>query len=324
MRCVSLFAAVVFICGVISAPADTFRLEGQAFHPSAPVTWKAAVKGLPDNFAVYKVVPKQFSKETIARILEIADFKTTSMKLTPDQKTMQWRARDKNGTLIRSLDISPTTGWITYFNGSTEAPSSQDAEGVPSYDQVDSLALDYLRQLGGDTNQLSLRPCSRTNRGRSLYKKRGGDLIREDKTMRGAMYSRQLEGIRINGSGGRGGLWIEFGNHAKLARLDLNWRSLESDMRYRTATAKEMVSRIKNGEAIVPEEDLINLNAVTKTKKLTVTKVTPYYWGGVGGADQKWVYPFAELEVNADSPEGGYVTFTLFCPILSDKLVETK
>lgn len=318
-----LAGLLVVALATASSPAGSLRLEGQAFHPDAAISWAAPLKGVPESFIVYKVVPKQFSKEIIARMLKIADFKPFSMKLLPDKRTMQWRARDENGTLIRSLEINPTAGWITYFNSKAEAPSTKAAEGVPSYEEVDKLAMDYLRQLGGDTNQLALSPRSRMSGGRSSYKKQGGDLIREETTMRGTMYARQIDGIRICSAGGRGGLMIDFGNHAKVGRLDLNWRTLQPGQRYRTASAKEIVALIKGGKAVLPEQN-VDLNALSQARKFTITKVTPYYWGELGGESQDEVYPFAELEVKADFADANSITFTLFCPILRDQTVEKK
>lgn len=314
---------MVVALAATSSPAESFRLEGEAFRPDASVAWAASMRGLPESLVVYRVVPEQFSKEIIARTLEIADFKPVTMKLSPDKRTMQWRARDENGTLIRSLDITPTAGWITYVNTKTEAPSTKAAEGVPTYDEVDKLAMDYLRQFGGDTNQLALRPCSRTNRGRSTYKKRDGDLIGEDVTERGAMYARQIDGIRVNGTGGRGGLWMDFGNHAKVARLDLNWRTLQPLQRYRTASTKEIVALIKSGKAVLPQQD-VDPNAISQAKKFTITKITPYYWGEGGGAPQDEVHPFAELAVVGDLEGTNKITFDIFCPILTDKIVDGK
>jgi hypothetical protein len=298
-----------------ASPTDQFRLEGAAFHTDASIDWQASTKELPATLMVYKVVPKQFSKEIITRMLEIADFTSATMKLSADQKSMEWRYRDENGSLTRSLDIAPTMGMIHYFNTKAEAPSTTLAEGVPTYDEVDRLALDYLHKLGGDTNQLALRPCSRTSGGRSTYKKRGGDLITEETIMRGAMYSRQIDGIRINGPGGRGGLCIDFGDQAKVAKLDLNWRNLHAYQRYRVVSSKQIIRLIKAGKTKLPEQD-VDLAALSRAKKLTVTKLTPYYWGEGGGAAQEFTYPFAQLAITADLGGTNKMTFDLFCPII--------
>jgi hypothetical protein len=313
----SLFLGGAAFC----APAEAFQLEGARFRTDASISCTAPTKDLPQAVIIYKVLPQQFSNEIVSRMLKIADFSPAQMRLSADKKTMQWRHRDENGTLTRSLDIAPSLGAITYFNTKTEAPSSRQAEGVPSFDEVDRLALDYLGQLGCDTNQLALRPVSRTDNHRTLYKKRGGELIMDDFTSRGGMYTRKIDGLLFNGHAGRGGLWIEFGDHAKVARLDLNWRTLRPYQRYRAATSKQIIKSVRAGRATLPEQD-VDPNVGSEAKKLTITQITPHYWGDAAGTDQHFVYPFAQLSVTADLEGTNKTSFDLFCPIIEGVPIE--
>ena len=53
-------------------------------------------------------------------------------------------------------------------------------------------------------------------------------------------------------------------------------------------------------------------------KTLTIKSVTPAYWGGIGFEQQKFVYPFAVLEVDADLGHS-VVPFELNCSVLADE-----
>ena len=137
-------ALCLFVCASFPSLADSLRLEGEDFKPSAKVVW-AATNTIPPSLAVYRVVPRQFSNESISNFLKIVSFKPATMKVSPDKQTMSWQGNSENGTLVRSLDIMPSSGCINYFNTAVALDDPKHpVTGVPSYEEVETLAAHYL------------------------------------------------------------------------------------------------------------------------------------------------------------------------------------
>ena len=314
--------AIVLWVGIgFSSPAGPFRLAGEPFHPNARLVW-AATNKIPTSIMVYKVVPGQFSNEVLSNLLRITLFKPVNMNLSTDRRTLSWRYHEPDGGLVRSLDVAPGLGWIHYINTEVKRDdSNHPVTGVPGYEEVDKLAAQYLHLLGGDSNQLCWQPKWRTELDSSSYDKRpwkGGRVVQQQVLLRGVMLCREIDGIRFCGSGGgRGGIFIAFGNHAKLSDLQLNWRNLQAFQRCQTLTEDKIMKLIKAGKAVVPDPESTDLTELPNAKKLTIASLTPYYWGEIGGVQQDFVYPFAELQITADLTGTNTLTFVLDCPILS-------
>ena len=306
----------------LASPADSLRLEGESYQPTVRIIW-AVTNQIPQSLMIYKVIPQQFSNTAISNLLKMASFKPATMKLSSDKKTMSWRAYEDEGRrLVRSLDIAPACGYISY-NDYQAAPISSTAPpvNVPTYEKVEKLTMECLRQLGGDTNQISWRPKSRTLGHRTLYNKppwKGGHETNEQIEMRGVILCRQIDGIRFCGPGGRGGISIDFGNNAKVSRLELSWRNLQPYKRYKTTSQKEIVTMIKKGKAVLPFPQDADLTDLPQAKKLTITKITPYLWGEIGPASQDFVYPFTEFQMTADLGGTNTLNFVLDCPVIDE------
>ena len=313
---IHLAIAAIALAVQVASPAD-FRLEGAAVKSDASISWSSVTNRLPETIWVYKVLPQTFTKETMARAMEIAGFTPLSMKTSADKKTMRWQFRDEKGTLQRGLEICPSRGWISLFNYQTEQTGSTQSEGVPSFDRVDELALRYLKDFGGDTNQLSFHPRYCTDKKRSVYGHKNGPELFEDVTMRGCMYSRQIDGISFIGKSSCGGLWIELGNQEKVGRLNLLWRNLQPDKKYRTASFRQMAKFIKNGEARLPDQDF-DPQALASAKKIAVNEVVLHYSGVPGEADQSVAFPFAELHAKVVLEDSQSADCILYCPVLAD------
>lgn len=134
--------------------------------------------------------------------------------------------------------------------------------------------------------------------------------------MRGVMYARQIDGIRLLGAGGRGGLGIDFGANGKIALLEFDWRNLASYRSYNSPDSNAIVSSVINGKARISVE---NPEIPTDVKKLTITKITPYYMSATSGAPEDFIFPFLNVEVSATISETNITTFYLDCPAFSEK-----
>jgi hypothetical protein len=303
----------------VSFPAEALRLEGEHYKPSVPVVWDQPATNLPSSIMVYKVVPQQLSEEIFSNLLTLGSFTTKTMKLSADKKTMSWRRYEGEGARLNySLDIAPVYGFIEYHDYVVTRNWTNTPHGVPSRQEVEKLALDYLQRLGGDTNQLSFRRHSGTEGTRSRYDKTAKKYTGESVYKRGTMYARQIDGIRFAGEGWRG-LAIDFSNDAKISSLELNWRNLQPLERRRTATKGELLSWIRDGRGVIPLTQNANLDELAQAKKLTVTGITPYYLSTTAGTPQGLMYPFAELDMVADLAGTNTLAFQIDCPILTDE-----
>jgi len=286
-------------------------------NTDASISWSGVTNRLPATVWVYKVLPQTFTKETMARAMEVAGFTPLSMKTSKDKKTMQWEYRDDKDTLQRGLEICPSRGFISLFNYQAEHKGSTPSEGVPSFVRVDALALEYVKLFGGDSNQLSFHPRYCTDQKRSVYSKKNGPEMFEDVTIRGCMYARQIDGISFVGKSTCGGLWIELGDHEKVKKLALLWRNFQPDKKYRVASFRQMAKFIHAGQATVPEQDF-DPQGLAAAKKIVVNAIVLHYSGVPGDTDQSVAFPFAELHTKVTLENSSSADCILYCPVLGE------
>ena len=288
--------------------AQMLQLEGEPYQPNAPIIW-SATNQLPADMAVYKIEPQRLSKDAISNALAIASFKPITMRPSPDKETMHWQ--EGREVLSRSLDIMPSVGLIKYYNRNALSDLKHPATGVPTFEEVERLALLHAQKLGADTNELAVKSESLTEGKNTFLDKRGGKEIRKEVYMRGVMFPRQLEGIRFLGAGGRGGFSIEFGNNAHISSFELNWLHFKLQKRFKTASRERIIAWITEGRAVKPYEG----EETGPAKRIAITKIVPLYLGETGNTQQDLMYPFAELEMVAET-ETNKTTFHLRCPII--------
>ena len=59
----------------LSLPAETYRLEGEPYHTSAPIVWSDSATNIPSSVRVYKVIPQQFSMSWLSNVVSLEHFK---------------------------------------------------------------------------------------------------------------------------------------------------------------------------------------------------------------------------------------------------------
>ena len=276
------------------------------------MTWDAPTDALPNRITIYQTVPQRLSDMAISNVLAIGSFKRTDGKLSKDGKTMRWQDATKNPT--RTLEITPGLGLIRYSNNKAIADMGAAIHDVPDERATEQLALDYALRVEAATNQLAFHPRFGTDEKRSHFARDGKATYEDIVAMRGLMFSRQIDGIRFAGASGRGGFAIEFGNDAKVSKLHLNWCSLKPVSEEQTATPSKILSWVQNGSAVL-SADSPSLDE--PPRRLTVKKITPLYLGGIAGESSKRIYPFALLDVVAETGNGSNMVFYLNCPIIS-------
>ena len=132
---------------------------------------------------------------------------------------------------------------------------------------------------------------------------------------RGVFLSRQLDGISFFSGDEQGdgaeGFFIEFGGYGEIRSFSLCWSNVQRCKNVRTADPQEIINNIETHKIIVlPDVDEENyfgrLGKLANAKKLSITKITPFYIKGIFGevptndAPSKLVTPLAELDAIAD------------------------
>jgi hypothetical protein len=296
----SRFLVIVVSFIYLSSLADLFRPEAEHFHPNVPIVW-AVTNKLPSHVEVYETVQTNFSNAALSNAMAMGSFKP--IDISSQSKDLIIFESRKNTVLVRCLKISQPQGSVDYFKSQTNYAS---IHGVPSFDETKRLALEYLRLFGGDTNQVSLKPSSRTEQTVSSYDKRGGTMTNKAVSARGIILSRSLNGIDCSDS-----LFIEFGNDATVIMLKLNWRYLKPHELIKTPGKNEILNMLKAGKAAV----LPNVNGddvPADARSFRIVEATPVY--RLQNAKDV-VYPFTDFEVIAESKTNA-ASFYIECPLV--------
>ncbi len=265
------------------------------------ITWLAPTNHLPTKVWIYKVVPAKFSESQISNLLGICQFKAVDRKRVPldypvkDKHLLHFEDKDET----RYLDIAPTLGFIQYYDSTAKALGREPVEKVPSEEQSLDLTLKILSKLGIPADQFATKPNSkelkvlRTRGERGGIDKKTGTELSRIVDSRGVILIRQVDGISFTGLGTSGGVRSVFGNHGKIAELQINWRNLQQDRSCTMPTAGEFLKQIKQGSTMLAPQSQIEVEQI---QKLAITKVTLSYLGALGDEPQDMIYPFASLD----------------------------
>lgn len=287
---------------------------------NAEIVWRAATNHLPASLWVYKEIPAEFSPQMISNIMALGEFRKTDQKKVPvyypirEKSLLHFESKDKT----RRLDLVPAFGWIDYSDSKAIVSTKRDGpvEGIPTLDHAVELAVKYAAQMGIERFELATKQKSSELKTRFTAGHRRWDDKELDKTvletnMVGVNLIRKLDGLDFAGGWGSGGLWIDFGNRAKVALLKMSWRNLQRHKSYPVASRQTMMEQIKRGEAsmVGPPINPADL------KKVVIKAITPFYWAGIGYNPHALVYPFAVLEAHVSLGQTN-VALELNCPIL--------
>jgi hypothetical protein len=310
-----ILAVIVALVGVNNlSPAESFRLEGEPFNPStnSEIVWSAPTNNLPRGLWIYKVMPEAFSAAVISNAMIIGHFQMKDLTRPPDKNQISFQNKNEfNRT--RFLTINPTIGTMKY---QSDTDASAPAENVPSSEETEKLARDVLFQLGIDRSLLAEKVRNGYDNIRTRYDRTGHQTAAPEATMRGISFERRIDGVLLSDQ------WcflIHFGNHGIVEDFSLCWRNILPSESHQVATPEQIVKMIKSGKVVLPPQ-MSDTTGLDSAKKLTVVKITPHYYNGIGKESLDFMYPYADLEMTADSGNTNATTFFLNCPIL----VETK
>lgn len=198
--------------------------------------------------------------------------------------------------------ILPDVGQMSFSLGD-RAPDSP--EGIWTNQAAIEYAWNILLELGVDRSQFI-----KTNTATSW----------------GISFPRQVDGIQFQNDS-EGFAIQQFGKEEKVRNFCLTWPNLERDQQSQTATPQQIITCIRAFKTpVAPNDDepdyFSRVKNLAEAKKLTITKITPYYGEGIYGETPtngdwpKTVMPIAKLEAIADFG-GSNTILRFFSPIVS-------
>jgi len=122
-----------------SSEANGFTLDGEVYHPNAPIVW-AATNAFPHSLMVYRIVPQKLSQSVISNAMAIGAFKPINLIADANKNVLHFQdSRDKT-RMTKYLMIDPAAGSMRYFDNHAR---SSPVAGVPTFEEVDRLSADY-------------------------------------------------------------------------------------------------------------------------------------------------------------------------------------
>jgi len=113
---------------------------------------------------------------------------------------------------------------------------------------------------------------------------------------RDVKFNRRINGIDCSGGGVAGAVWMEFGNGAKLAALEMAWRDLKPYKKLKRAGRIEMEQWIRDGKAVTDLE----LDGAVAVERLLIKDMVPAYFERSRREAQRYVWPYAILSAVAE------------------------
>lgn len=314
----SLILSFVSTCVLARADELRFTDVGQPFkNKNVEINWKLATNCVPASMNIYHVVATKFSPEIISNLVSLGEFKnpaTVRKILSPalDGKDSFFEEEPAH----KVISISPSCGRAGFFNDKVIPLPGQRETGPPADEEVLRLALNIATNLSINPSELARKPNSHEFLMWRDKRTRGGRVngeYRKREIARGIYLYRAIDGVSFEGIGFCGGLYVNFGNDAKIAEVDFSWRELEFRGSRATATQNEIAQRLRSGKAVI----LIEADP-TEVQRLTITNMVPHYRGYSSTEPQEWVYPFVILEATAEVGTRK-LPASLACSVLRDK-----
>jgi hypothetical protein len=306
-------AVVTGIC--FASPAESIRLEGQAFHPftNAEIVW-SATNVFPRGLWIYKVMPEAFSAVVVSNAMAIGHFQTKDLAKTDhpqfqDKYLIYFQNRNEFSR-PRFLSIAPTLGAMKYVS---QADSTAPIVGVPTSDEAETLARDVLFQLGIDRSLLVERVRKGYDETSTPIDRQGHTLGTPQAVSRGVSFERRIDGIPLSEN------WcflIHFGRQGKIEDFSLKWRNIVPFESHSVLSPAQIIQMIKSGQAVLPSQ-FFNTGGLDRKKRFTIVKAMPRYYNGNGREFLDFMFPYVEMEIMAEMDGADATTFVIQCPILS-------
>lgn len=299
-----------------AAHADDFRFDEMGFpfrNKELEIVWKLTTNRVPAAMNIYKVVPSKFTLSLVTNLIAMGGFKEP-------EKVKNALAPALNGKNTefeeipaqKTISLSPGRGLALFFNFPRIPLPRQPEHGLPSDEQALKLALETAKTLGIKTTDLAKALDSDQFLIRRDKRERGGLLdgkYTKRDIARGIYLYRAIDGIPVYGNGNCGGLYVNFGNDAQIAEVELSWRDLEVKKRCPTASREEFARRLRNGSTFIRIEE----GNPEKIRKITILEMVAHYRTLSGHDGQSLVLPIVVIQANANY-DNQSIPVTFFCP----------
>lgn len=330
MKSLAILAVILATAFPASAGPPTWQELASRLFTNVPIVWQAPTDKLPKSFWIYeRELPRIFPATVISNAIVLGSLQSKGFPKPPtnDFFIPEDKGPDYPGTVATIFGIRPGDANLYY---SLPNYSTGSGEQLPSDEMIAARAWKYASQLGLDSAQLVqeriyAHSCDTDQNGQSANHVCG----------RGVFLSRQLDGIAFfsadNEGTGAEGFSIEFDSYGQIRFFSFRWSTVGRYESQQTASTQEITHCIRAHKTIVlptPDEEdyFARLKELACAKKLTITKITPYYGEGVFGevptndVPCKFATPFAELEAVADFGNRN-ATIRLLSPILSSEVI---
>jgi hypothetical protein len=328
--CEILLAAILVAASSAPAAPPTWEELSARLFTNTAIVWQAPTNKLPKRFWIYqRELPHVFSATVISNAVVLGSLQNKGFPKpsTNDFFIPEDKGPDYPGTLATIFGIRPGDANLYY---SLPNYSTGSGDQLPNDETILMRARKCASQLGLDPAQMVLEriythSCDTGQNGQAANHVCG----------RGVFLSRQLDGIAFfsadNEGTGAEGFSIEFGSDGQIRFFSFRWSTVGRYESRQTASTQEITHCIRAHKTIVlpnPDEEdyFARLKRLAGAKKLTITKITPYYGEGVFGevptndVPCKFATPFAELEAVADFGNSN-TTIRLLSPILSSEVI---
>jgi hypothetical protein len=316
----------LFVSACACAHADQLRVDalqlgemGAPFeNPKVVIVWTVQTNRVPSAMKLYRVVPAKFSIQLMTNLIAMGGFKEPEK--VKNAMVPALRGKDTIWEEVpahKTITVSPRRGKAQFFNTSRIPLPGEPEHGLPADDEALKLALQTAKTLGLataefarslDSDQFLIRRSKRERSGllNGKYTKRD--------ISRGIYLYRAFDGVPVYGNGNCGGLYVNFGNDAQVAEVDLSWRSVEVEATLQTADRNQIAKWIKEGKAYFADEDV----NPAKVKKLIIRDIVAHYRGFSTEEEQAMVVPMAVIQATAESKDGA-TSIMLLCPIIDER-----
>ena len=320
MKGFAILAAILALVYPASAGPPTWQELNSHLYTNGPIVWQASTDKMPKSFWTYKMLtPRRFTRAVLSNAVVLASLESKGFPEPSLQNSCFLLDDCQSCQCIRPcyFSIMPETGGIAF----NEPHQNNLSDAIPDDDDIVKLAFECAARFGLTRPYLIPRKVYVT-------------LCDSNRICgRGIFLSRSLDGIGFRGNGNDEspeGFGMEVGGNWQIRSFSLAWPELVREKSSRTLNAAEIISCIRAHKAIVlpaPDEEdyFARLKTLATAKKLTITKIIPYYGEGIIGEvptndlPPEFVTPFAELEAVADFGNSNAVV-QLVSPILSSEV----
>ncbi|HON07753.1 MAG TPA: hypothetical protein PLW02_06615, partial [Verrucomicrobiota bacterium] len=210
----------------------------------------------------------------------------------------------------RQLNLIPSQGFVVISQIGVEAQIPKEMpDGVPSPATALQSTLEILDKIGVSRSEIATNSDGQVKASYTesevIHKDKTDGQIKTNIVKRELYLNRQIDGIPVLGN--RSGVTAHFGNKGKLGYLSVVWRAIVPERDCIVPNATELICRIKDGQALIPNW------AQGHYKKIIIEKVHIYYWENSGAEPQTHIYPFIILNVKAEK-ENREIKMDLFVP----------